>query len=460
MSSSHYNNSNKNEIAKGITRISVSGYKSLYDECSIEIRPLTILAGANSSGKSSIMQPLLLMKQTLEATYDPGALLLNGANVKFTSAEQLFSHLPGKERIRRFATGIEIENNQSAKNIFIKLTTQPIDLEKMIFEDNKSKISLSSNTLPADVVNILSKHFSEYYKFLQDTDKLKGKFSFLVSRNRCFLEFTLYDLINQKKLSIPSSLFNYSIPDHTELFGTHIRKIIHIPGLRGNPERSYKTTAVGDAFPGTFDNYVASIIHRWQKPRDKRLQELNNALVSLGLTGKVQAKQLDDTQVELKVARLPRNSDNEKDLVSIADVGFGVSQTLPVLVALLVAEPGQLVYIEQPELHLHPRAQVAMAEILANAAKRGVKVVVETHSDRLILAIQSLVAEGNLSPDLVKLHWFIRQEDGITRVNSADLDETGAFGDWPEDFGDVSLQLENRYLSAAEARLIQGTHGG
>ncbi|ABA21685.1 conserved hypothetical protein [Trichormus variabilis ATCC 29413] len=459
MSSSHSKNGNENETAKGITRISVSGYKSLYDECSIEIRPLTILAGANSSGKSSIIQPLLLMKQTLEATYDPGALLLNGANVKFTSAEQLISHLPGKERIQRFVIGIEIEHNQSVKNIFTKFPRQPIDLQEMIVEKNDSKVSLSTDTLPADVVNILPKQYLDFYKSIQDTD-LKGKFFFIISRNRCFLEFELYDFINQKKLSSQSFLFNYITPDHTELFGRQIRKIIHIPGLRGNPERNYKTTAVGDAFPGTFDNYVASIIHRWQRPRDKRLQELNNALVSLGLTSKVQAKQLDDTQVELRVARLTRNSDNEKDMVSIADVGFGVSQTLPVLVALLVAEPGQLVYIEQPEIHLHPRAQVAMAEILANAAKRGVKIVVETHSDRLILATQSLVAEGNLSPDLVKLHWFTRQEDGITKINSADLDETGAFGDWPEDFGDVSLQLENRYLSAAEARLIQGTHGG
>jgi len=76
MSQSNSEQSQNQESAKGITRISVSGYKSLYEECSIEVRPLTILSGANSSGKSSIMQPLLLMKQTLEATYDPGSLLL------------------------------------------------------------------------------------------------------------------------------------------------------------------------------------------------------------------------------------------------------------------------------------------------------------------------------------------------------------------------------------------------
>jgi predicted ATPase len=138
--------------------------------------------------------------------------------------------------------------------------------------------------------------------------------------------------------------------------------------------------------------------------------------------------------------------------VSIADVGFGVSQTLPVLVALLVAKPGQLVYLEQPEIHLHPRAQFAMAQIVAGAAARGVRVVLETHSNLLLLGVQALVAEGKVSHELVKLHWFTRRPDGTTTVTSADLDETGAFGDWPEDFGEVALQAESRYLDAVESR--------
>ena len=108
---------------------------------------------------------------------------------------------------------------------------------------------------------------------------------------------------------------------------------------------------------------------------------------------------------------------------------------------------------------MHPRAQVALAEILADAAKRGVRVVLETHSELLLLAIQSLVAENKIKPDLVKLHWFTLREDGITEVSSADLDESGAFGDWPEDFADVSLTLENRYLTAAESHLWEHSHG-
>jgi len=143
-------------------------------------------------------------------------------------------------------------------------------------------------------------------------------------------------------------------------------------------------------------------------------------------------------------------------MISIADVGFGISQTLPVLVALLAAKPGQLVYIEQPEIHLHPRAQTAMAQILADMADRGVKVVVETHSSLLLLGIQSLVAQGTLSSKCVKLHWFKRRlDDGVTEVTSADLDDAGAFGDWPEDFSSAEMDADTRYIHAAEARLEQ-----
>ncbi|HTW66410.1 MAG TPA: AAA family ATPase, partial [Bryobacteraceae bacterium] len=139
----------------------------------------------------------------------------------------------------------------------------------------------------------------------------------------------------------------------------------------------------------------------------------------------------------------------------IADVGTGVSQVLPVLVALRAAEPGRLVYLEEPEIHLHPRAQTKLADALAKAAKRGVRVVAETHSALLLRAIQTLVAKGELDPDLVVFHWFTRDRDGVTRVTPAELDANGAFGDWPEDFGDVALRSEQEYLDAVEGRLAR-----
>ena len=208
-------------------------------------------------------------------------------------------------------------------------------------------------------------------------------------------------------------------------------------------------------YEGTFEHYVASIIESWQDTQDGRLEKLGQALESLGLTWKVEARRLNDVEIELRAARLPKRQVGERayDLVNIADMGVGVSQVLPALVALLTAVPGQLVYLEHPERDLHPRAQVALARLLADAAQRGVRVVVETHSSLLLLGVQTLVAEGTLPPDQVALHWFERGNDGATTVTSADLDEAGAFGDWPEDFGDVELKSESLYLDAAESVL-------
>jgi predicted ATPase len=81
-------------------------------------------------------------------------------------------------------------------------------------------------------------------------------------------------------------------------------------------------------------------------------------------------------------------------------------------------------------------------------------VIVETHSSLLLLGVQTLVAEGKLSPDLVKLHWFQRDmTTGATTITGADLDEMGAFGEeFPEDFDDVTLKADRAYLDAVEKK--------
>src|SRR2546426_5247378 len=93
---------------QGITAITVRGFKSLYNESRIEIRPLTILAGANSSGKSSMMQPLLLLKQTLEVAYDAGPLQMNGPNVKFSLADQLLSRVEQRHSLDSFHVAVQL----------------------------------------------------------------------------------------------------------------------------------------------------------------------------------------------------------------------------------------------------------------------------------------------------------------------------------------------------------------
>lgn len=458
-----------NVHTNSITKISVRGYKSIAEECSMEIRPLTILSGANSSGKSSALQPLLLLKQTLETDYDPGSLLINGPNVQFTSAEsQLLSKLGSGERAEAFCVELEIDGDQRLTEVFGSGSNKGVELVEMTYEGRDEKYTLQPSMTPEEVSPLVPRQLKDFSELLVDTlvenedededeereRKQTGErpeFEWVVRQSKCFLSFGLKLVRKDEEDTWPETLL---LPGARpgRSFEEYIRDVIHVPGLRGNPSRTYKTTSVGPQFPGTFNNYVASIVNFWGTNEPRLLSKLGQYLETLGLTWKVEAKQLDDVQVELRVGRLPHQADTgASDMVSIADVGFGVSQTLPVLVALLAAKPGQLVYLEQPEIHLHPRAQAAMAQLLADASRRGVRVVVETHSDLLLLGLQTLIAEGNLNPEMVKLHWFSRLLDGKTQVSSHDLDEQGSFGDWPEDFSAIKIEAESRYLDAVES---------
>lgn len=417
-----------------ITAVSVKGFKSFVEEQRIEIRPLTLLAGANSSGKSSALQPLLLLKQTLEAAYDPGPLLLDGPHIRFTSAEQMLSRVNGS-RSDDFQILIEDDKGFSVRNVFKKVS-DGVALDQSVMIIPGGEIVLAPG--------VSSESLEKSLKSLFGWESPVSPSVLKVRRSRCFF----------KVFASFGSFASY--PDvGPQTFEKPLLSCLHVPRARGNPERSYNTSAVEDLFPGTFENYVASVIAAWQKASDERLDLLEQALQALGLTWKVEANPLDATRVELLVARLPQQKKSaRRDLVNIADVGFGVSQVLPVLVALLTAEPGQLVYIEQPELHLHPQAEQALAPILAEAANRGVRVVVETHSAILLIAIQALVAEDKLSPEILKLHWFQRDSRGATRVTSGDLDQNGAYGDWPVDFYSVERDVTDRYLDAVETKFF------
>ncbi len=350
-----------------ITKLIVSGYKSILEECSIDIAPLTILAGANSSGKSSIMQPLLLMKQTLEAPFDPGPLLLHGPHVAFTEADQLLSTHNAKPT---FSVGIGANNKHPVTIFFRKQPGTGFTIEKMIANLGKEPIILWAGMSHDEIAKLLPKEIPMAY------DKIYSdrKYTWVVERNRCFLSIQQIDLSTDNKTK---DTFNVS-PEPS-----YIASIIHLPSLRGQPVRSYPVTAVGTSFPGPFQTYTASVIAKWQSDgATEKLSRLQDNVRTLRLASKVDAHPLNDTQVAIRVSRYAdANADanaTDSDMFNITDVGVGVSQTLPILVALIVAEKGQMVYIEQPEIHLHPKAQVALATILVDAAERGVRVVLET----------------------------------------------------------------------------------
>lgn len=108
-----------------------------------------------------------------------------------------------------------------------------------------------------------------------------------------------------------------------------------------------------------------------------------------------------------------------------------------------------MVYIEQPELHLHPNAQYLLAKPFVDAVNRGVNVVMETHSSILLLAIQTAVANGELDPDKVSLNWFQRDpKTGYSTHSTGTLGKDGGFGEWPVDFDDVELRAARMFIEA------------
>jgi len=440
----------------GITRISVKGFKSLAREVSLTVAPLTILAGANSSGKSSVLQPLLLLKQTLEANFDPGALLLNGPNINYTSISQLLSRV-GSEQCDTLEIGITVGNN-SIKSVFKRAPKSGLDVVSTQYDvRDHSPFIVRPEMSGVDVgdfflkIGKINKVVPELISIAFGNDF--GRMELTAERARCFLQPQL--TVKAKREGYAEFPSDIVYPIFGSVLGADfvrsLKALIHLPGLRGNPERTYPVAGVGSNFPGSFQAYTASVIAHWQRTGDNKTLELvGKELESMGLSWHVRAHPVEDTQVEIKVSRLPHRSGSAEDDVSIADVGLGLSQILPLIVALHAAAPGQLVYLEQPEIHLHPRAQSRFGKVLVDAVKRGVRVVLETHSSLVLLAIQTAVAEKEIDRSDVCLHWFRRDAEGITNVHSAALDENGAFGEWPEDFADTNLEAESRYLDAAE----------
>lgn len=439
------NEKRKSNNQPSIKEISVSGYKSIARKQTIEIRPLTILAGANSTGKSSIIQPFLLLKQTLEETFDPGPILLSGPIIKFSSINQILSRKPNGMSAQTLSIGMGTDEGSNLTLRFGKDKQQAFKIKEMCFTDKEEDITFRLGMRHQDIRKMMGISSKKELKFFKDS-------RFSVVRNRCFLGMGV-----KWKGRKGDDIRGYTISP-SGFFDEFLRNLIHLPGLRGIPARMYPVTAVGKTYPGTFEKYVASIIHNWQTSKEvQKVEAIVQDMENLGLTTKIVSKKVTDSHVEIQVGRLKSgNGKRISNMVNIADVGLGTCQALPVVVALRVAKKGQVVYIEQPELHLHPRAKEILADILVNAANRGVRVVVETHSSLLLLGIRSAIANGKISPENVKLHWFLRAEDGITRVKSADLDESGAFGRWPEDFGQVTLEAQKKYLDAAEKRLFSG----
>lgn len=444
--------SNAHLLGPGITRIAVTGFKSLATKTDVEIRPLTVLAGANSSGKSSLMQPLLLMKQTLESNFNAaGPFLLSGPYVEYSETRQFLSHT-GKPDGSQQPLTLEFGFNEGLTAGMVYSVGPGTGLR--VVESwgsntvKNSKWKISKNSTPEELKPMLLQLGSIPLFLLMD----QAGFTRASVQDSGFYQSIVFSAPEPPGRIRGESYF---MQENLEL-NSLIRTLIYVPGVRGGQGRKKLLADVTEHgfFAGSFEEYVPSLIFSWVLPSNHpKIHALVDALRMLDLASGISPLMLNESELEVRIPRTRDSADD--DFVNIADVGLAIPTILPVLVALIQAAPGQLVFIEQPELHLHPRAQLKLAQLLAEAANRGVRLVIETHSSLLLRGILTEIGKDKISNEKVILHWFERdKETGVSTVHSKEPDPAGRVGDWPEDFGDVELGSDNDYLNAAEGKLF------
>jgi predicted ATPase len=173
-------------------------------------------------------------------------------------------------------------------------------------------------------------------------------------------------------------------------------------------------------------------------PTNKLLDQVASWIQQLSPGARLNAQRVkgtDEVQLFYEFVGLARTS--KSNSYRPTNVGFGLTYSLPILVACLAAPTGSLLLIENPEAHLHPQGQVALGELLSFVAADGVQLVVETHSDHILNGIRLAVKGIKLPANDVALHFFTRSlKSGESEIQSPTVLPDGRLSNWPNGFFD------------------------
>ncbi len=466
-----------------LTRFGLSNFKSFHYLEDIELRPLTVLVGANSAGKSSVLQSLLLLKQTLEADRFSGVLKFDGewthlgsyANVisDFDTTRKLeyrFSiqkELPlppeqgfAREIFNYYFPDVRISDERLQDPIVISadvLIRFDIDHEEgstsveeftvnlrvsdLMVEDQASVFSSFNNGARVALTHVRLRGLlsSEVTPIGVEFDKFWPKA--VIFRNH----FQHSQSNKSQDINLPLA-FLPSVENILRYLEERLTTQIEYLGpLRADPRPFYpieETADVGTRGESTVPyllrhqndtiQYVPSPMAAVQETT--LLDATNHWLRAMKVTDCLSINPVESIAY---VAAIQSRSASTKS-VNLSQVGFGVGQVLPVLVAGLKGPNDSTLLLEQPEIHLHPRLQAMLAEFLICTVQGGKTVVVETHSDHLINRLRRCIAEdttGTLA-DMVSI-LFVHpgtQDNPSSYIEELKIDETGNIVNWPPDF--------------------------
>lgn len=430
-----------------ITSLSLENFKSFKTLDNLRIKPLTILLGRNSCGKSSIIQSLLLLKQTISEENDSD-LNVEGKYLKFSNLKDISYGVP---KVNQAFIGykIGVGNGIDFANINIEFKNKKNEesyvptLNKFIYYNDKVNIdfmNINKNSLSNNMKDILlSIKKEKKFKDIQSNGKLETNFKNFMPNN--------VNLQGHKGFAFPMFIAFENIL--IDVFNQDLKKIKYLSPIRANPERiyiHYSNNALDISENGGNSAHVL-----WSKKNEtvefdgkkiKLLDALHKSLEILGLGQEITSEKISEMvfQIGLKI----RNSNSA---VSLADVGFGYSQVLPVILLGLLNNDDNLLLIEQPEIHLHPSSASKLADLFLTFIKDKKKFIIETHSPELINKLRLRVIENPSLKEFINIV-FIDQDENGTQIKQFEIDETGMFPEWPKGFLDESENIAREILKA------------
>lgn len=430
-----------------ITSLSLENFKSFQKLDNLEIKPLTILLGRNSCGKSSIIQSLLLLKQTI-GEENESDLNVEGKYLKFNSLKDISYGVP-KNNLATIAYKIGFENNTEKANITLEFKNKKNEdsyipkLTKFIYSDDKILI---------DFKNISNKALSRNMKGILSDIKNNKKFKDIKTNMKFEAIFKNFIPVNVRLKDNQSFVFPINFAFNGVKLNTiydDIKKIKYLSPIRANPERiyiHYSNNATDISENGANSAHILwskkNKIVNFNNESYKLLEALHKSIEILGLGQEITSEKISEMvyQIGLKIK-------NSNSAVSLADVGFGYSQVLPVILLGLLNNNDNLLLIEQPEIHLHPSSASKLADLFLAFIKDKKKFIIETHSQELINKLRLRVIQDPSLKELINIV-FIDQDENGTQIKQFEIDETGMFPEWPKGFLDESENIAREILKA------------
>lgn len=336
---------------------------------------LTLLSGLNGMGKSSVLHALLMLRQSYQQELLYKTGLALNGDLIKIGTAQDALFEDAKEEKISFA--IELANNKQAK---------------WRFNYNKEADVLTIDLADVEEEVYKSSLFTDAFHYLQ-AERLGP---------RRFFEMSVYQVQQHRQL------------------GTRGEYTAHLLDTYG----SEKIINTALAYPQSGSLKLRDQVEAW-------MEEISpGTRIHIDLH-----KAMDLVNLEYSFVTGKHVSSNFRS----TNVGFGLTYTLPVLVALLSSKPGALIIVENPEAHLHPKGQVRIGELMALAASCGIQVIVESHSDHILNGIRLAVYNSKISSDNVMLHYFGRKvvDEGKVSIVSPIINANGRIDRWPEGFFDV-----------------------